>query len=257
MKALARFEAFIENLIEGPFAHLQGGRIQPVQIAKIIERDMEANQAIGPGKTYVPNHFLVLLSPDDHGNLSPVAPALSRELAAYAVELATEHGWSTLGPIEVLISADEQVHRGTVRVVSSTTNEGAAAERLPQPAVDRTSAIDSRALAAALAMEPARAELVALAGQAVAPFALHEGTVTVGRSLDNDLVLDDPSVSRHHAEIRRQNGGYTLVDLESTNGSRVNGRSVATASLSDGDRVVFGGVELLFRLLPREGQRNG
>ena len=69
----------------------------------------------------------------------------------------------------------------------------------------------------------------------------------IGRAPDNDLVLDDLLVSRHHAELRkRADGGYEIADLGSQNGTFVNGRRIATQPLTDSDTVGIG--HSLFRL---------
>ena len=65
--------------------------------------------------------------------------------------------------------------------------------------------------------------------------------LTIGRASDCDLMLADPSVSRHHAELRRQDEGWLLVDLGSTNGTRLNGWRIAgPVPVRPGDRVSFG-----------------
>jgi pSer/pThr/pTyr-binding forkhead associated (FHA) protein len=61
-------------------------------------------------------------------------------------------------------------------------------------------------------------------------------------------VIDDPNVSRRHAEVRREDGRYVIADLGSTNGVELNGRRVQTATLSHGDRLVLGKTELFFEL---------
>ena len=71
--------------------------------------------------------------------------------------------------------------------------------------------------------------------------------LAIGRDPQNDITLDDRRVSRKHAEIRLRLGRYTLYDLQSTNGTYVNGRRVAEVVLADGDRLSIGGVELQFR----------
>ncbi|MCL4466324.1 MAG: DUF3662 and FHA domain-containing protein [Chloroflexi bacterium] len=249
MRALERFEAFIESLLETPFAGMQGGSLQPVQIANLILREMEGRQAIGPGRVYVPNRFSVVLSPQDHGNLTAAVPALSQVLATYAADTAAERGWSLMGAVEVEMATDPALHRGRVRVRGQTVaTEGKSGEGV----VQHTQALDGQALAAALAAEAPPAQLLMLDGSHRPPVSLSNDVITIGRALDNGLVLEDPSVSRHHAEIRRQEGGYVLVDLESSNGSAVNGRSTPSSRLRDGDRLRLGGVELLFRIVGKE-----
>ncbi len=73
------------------------------------------------------------------------------------------------------------------------------------------------------------------------------GEITVGRGVGNDLVLDDPSMSRKHSKLRRLGGGrLEAEDLQSANGTYVNGRKITTAQLGPGDTLRFG--EVMFRL---------
>jgi pSer/pThr/pTyr-binding forkhead associated (FHA) protein len=68
----------------------------------------------------------------------------------------------------------------------------------------------------------------------------------VGRDPGNDIVLDDPRVSRHHLELTRAGDGWWLVrDLGSWNGTYLNGRRIDIASAADGDRLHLGGADLL------------
>jgi pSer/pThr/pTyr-binding forkhead associated (FHA) protein len=72
--------------------------------------------------------------------------------------------------------------------------------------------------------------------------------VVLGRSRDCDVVVDDANVSRHHAELRHEGGGWQIVDLGSTNGIRVNRRRVDQARLRHGDRITLGLTDLDFEL---------
>lgn len=83
-------------------------------------------------------------------------------------------------------------------------------------------------------------------GGAVTSFELAEAVITIGRGPDNVVHLEDPSVSGRHAQISVTGDVYELRDLDSTNGTRVNGTSVTTATLQPGDRLKFGKVEACF-----------
>jgi pSer/pThr/pTyr-binding forkhead associated (FHA) protein len=72
--------------------------------------------------------------------------------------------------------------------------------------------------------------------------------VVVGRSREADIVLQDPNVSRRHAELRREDGGWQIVDLGSTNGIKVHGRRVSDQPLRPGDQVTIGVTDLTFEL---------
>ena len=82
-------------------------------------------------------------------------------------------------------------------------------------------------------------------------YALDQRVVLIGRSQDCDIQLNDPNVSRRHAEIRQEETSYSIVDLGSTNGLEVNGKRVRQAKLEDGDLIVIGSTEAVFeRELP-------
>jgi predicted component of type VI protein secretion system len=75
---------------------------------------------------------------------------------------------------------------------------------------------------------------------------LVEDLITIGRSPDNMIVINDPSVSTRHARLQRAGDTYRLKDLDSTNGTRVNGISVAEAALRFDDRIRFGAAEVRY-----------
>ena len=78
-------------------------------------------------------------------------------------------------------------------------------------------------------------------------YVLDGPTAVLGRSRESDCVLNDPNVSRRHAELRRgTTGDWQIVDLGSTNGVKVNGRRVDASRLSPGDDVVLGTVRFVF-----------
>ncbi|MGE5278139.1 MAG: adenylate/guanylate cyclase domain-containing protein [Acidobacteriota bacterium] len=80
-------------------------------------------------------------------------------------------------------------------------------------------------------------------------FNLANEQATIGRATDNDIVLNDFSVSRRHAYLRRENGVWVLRDNHSTNGVRINDRPVPECSVADGDEVTIGTFRLVFREL--------
>jgi pSer/pThr/pTyr-binding forkhead associated (FHA) protein len=81
-----------------------------------------------------------------------------------------------------------------------------------------------------------------------AEYSLERGRLLIGRSRDCDIRLTDPNVSRRHSEVRKDGAGYVVVDLDSTNGTEVNGRRAKRARLEDGDVIVLGSTELVFEL---------
>ncbi|MGF1452034.1 MAG: FHA domain-containing protein [Opitutales bacterium] len=85
-------------------------------------------------------------------------------------------------------------------------------------------------------------------------FPLNENRITIGRSADNVAQLDNEKVSKHHAVLFQDSGNWIIRDLDSANGTRVNGESIDVAKLNDGDKISIGPVELNFELQVRDGE---
>jgi len=77
-------------------------------------------------------------------------------------------------------------------------------------------------------------------------FPLNKTPLKIGRKSDNDIILQNPHVSRHHAEIRFQDGEFHIIDLQSTVGTSVNGLRIMDTTLESGDVISVGGVPLIF-----------
>ena len=87
------------------------------------------------------------------------------------------------------------------------------------------------------------------------PHELTETITTIGRAPENTMQLEDPSVSGRHARLEQVGEDYQLTDLESTNGTRVNGELVTTVTLRVGDRIRFGKVEACYQCeVPEQAQ---
>jgi pSer/pThr/pTyr-binding forkhead associated (FHA) protein len=79
---------------------------------------------------------------------------------------------------------------------------------------------------------------------------LDKRRVVIGRSKDCDIQVADSNVSRRHAEVRQEGAAHWLIDLDSTNGTEVNGRRLKRAKLRPGDTITVGATELVFRREP-------
>jgi hypothetical protein len=211
------FERRLERLVEGAFARAFKSGLRPVELGRRLVREMDDNRSVGVrGGTLVPNSFTVALSASDLEQFEGVQDSLERELADAAREHARDEGYSFMGPVEVELAVDDRLRTGgfhiTGRMVEGEGGSGAGSIVLPTG--DR--------------------------------FTLTESIITIGRHPDSNLVLADPNVSRNHAEIRPQGDRYVIVDLGSTNGSRVNGVRVDTQLLEDGDELTFGNTRMRF-----------
>ncbi len=240
MNALARFEEFVENMVEGSLTQLMHSPVQPAEIAKRLERAMELGQRAAVKKILVPTHYIVLLNPDDFGALAPARGALEREMARFIVERAKERSFSLLTRPRVLLQAKETVRRRRVEV---------EAQLIDTEQEDQTAELDwTPALATPQASEKtsrACLHFLDIAGQEC-QVRLDRQQVTLGRARDNDVILDDPHVSRYHARIVMRYSQFVLQDLGSTHGTLVNGQPTQESVLRSGDVLSLGGVELVY-----------
>jgi pSer/pThr/pTyr-binding forkhead associated (FHA) protein/uncharacterized RDD family membrane protein YckC len=90
------------------------------------------------------------------------------------------------------------------------------------------------------------AKLLVQESSGVREFELVDNEIQVGRELDNALRLADPSISRHHALLRKTEAGYEILDQGSSNGVLLNGAKVQSSPLQDGDRITLGQIQMTF-----------
>lgn len=213
---LQQFERRLERLVEGVFAKAFRSGLQPVELGRRLTREMDARRAVGVRGVIAPNAFTFALAPADLERFQSFSDAMVRELADAAREHARTEGYVFVGPVEVTLEADESVTAGTFLVAGEVREApgGGVVGSLVLP-------------------DGAR---VAITDEAVA----------IGRLSDCDVPVTDESVSRRHAEVRRQGNDIVVVDLGSTNGTKVNGVGVRQRRLTDGDEIIVGSTRLRF-----------
>lgn len=233
MGVLQRFERRIEDMINRPFARAFKAEVQPVEIASALQRECDDRAAIVTrGRTMVPNSFTVVLGEHDHERLSVYSDALRAELAAMVREHAEDQHYTFLGPVSVTFETDSDLDTGRFRVRSQAARSGTGDGTVSaQPSEGRSR----------------RATGVPWLELGSTTYPLAAPVTRIGRGPDNDLRIDDPGISRHHAEVRQQGGDVTIVDLGSTNGVLVGGQQVEHARLTDGTPIVLGSTTLTFR----------
>jgi len=246
MGVLQRFERRLEGMVEGAFARAFKSELQPVEVASAIQREMDDRAAIvAAGRTLVPNDFVVEVAETDAGRLNVYAESLGVELANLARDYAREQGYSFVGPVRMRFEGVPDLTTGTFRirsgVIRGSTVEGG---EVRQPASDLP-----RVPPGQFPGHPRL--LVSTAGnqgpQGERTYDLQTPVTLLGRGTDCDLRLVDAGVSRHHAELRVEDGQVVLVDLGSTNGTFVNGQPVRRFVLTDGTHVTLGRTTLIFR----------
>ena len=131
MGVLQRFERRLEGLVGTAFARLFKGQVEPVEVAKALQREAELKRSIiGQDRVLVPNRYVVELGPSDHERLAPWEGQLTNTLAEMVQESIDEEGWSAFGDIEVRLARNEDLRTGMF-TVSSSVDPNAGPRRRP------------------------------------------------------------------------------------------------------------------------------
>jgi hypothetical protein len=253
MSMLRNLEAKLGGLVEGAFGRAFRTSVQPVELAHKLAKEMEDNQMVSVSRVYVPNHYRVYLSPQDREQFASYEPALRKELSDYLLEHARQESFALSTRPQVEFHTDERLDLGEfgiqAQLLAAPGEEEAKGAEAPAPSAgDFGHTMVYSPSQDARRIEPVddrrRALLVGEGRRSV----LSGSRVVLGRSREADIVLQDPNVSRRHAELRREDDGWQIVDLGSTNGIKVNGRRVDSQPLRQGDQITIGVTDLTFEL---------
>ena len=275
MGVLQRFERRLEGLVNGAFAKAFKSEVQPVEIASALQRECDDRAAVvSRGRTMVPNDFTVELGDHDYDRLTTYAAALSAELADLVQEHGRDQRYMFVGPVEVKFERAPDLATGMFRIRSQAL---AGVVQMPGPGMGYPDQGgypppygEPPGMGGGYPPPPAPMQMPqapqypAPGGYppppAPAPHAgpafwveingvrhpLNRPVTSMGRGTDVDLRVDDPSVSRRHAEIRT--GMPSVIsDLGSTNGIVVDDQHVRQAQLRDGSVIHLGNTTIVFR----------
>ncbi len=232
---ISKFEALAEQLVEGTFGHMFGKRLHPLEVAIALARATEDAQVTNVrGERLAPNMYWVYLNPEDYEALQAEHPTLPQDLACSVAQLIAQTGLlMPLAPI-VKVHYSDKIPRRRV---------SAAARYIP-PEKEPTGVTAQMDLTRPGAnVLPVRSFVVLYGARTVS---LTKPVVNVGRSFDNDIVIDDPRVSRRHAQFRQRAGRYMIYDLGSSGGTLVNGTRVSEHLLAAGDVIGLAGLEIVY-----------
>jgi hypothetical protein len=253
MSVLRNLEAKLTDLVEGTFGRVFKSEVRPVELARKLAREMDEHKTVSVSRTYVPNEYVVYLSPDDRSRLEGVEESLIDELSAYLLEHARTERLALPSRPQIEFKTDDRLSLGEFGIQARLVRPSENPERPePEQAGHGNTMIYSTAgrlrepVEQVQGVRPTRALLLAEGRRHVIP----PGGALVGRSRDCDVVLSDANVSRRHAEVLPAAAGtWTIADLGSTNGVVVNGRKIqGAAQLQSGDRIALGTAEITFVL---------
>src|SRR4029077_13218070 len=228
MSVLRSIESKIAGLVEGTFSRAFRPEVRPVEIARKLAREMEEHRTFSFSRTYVPNEYRVYLSPRDRERFAEYEEALSGELAGYLLEHARREQLALMSRPVVEFETDDRLRLGEFGIQTRVVTPEHEDEQEHERAADesgRTTIYSTAGRVAEPLEERARVrQQTALLVTGGKRLVVGPTGATLGCTRQCDVMLDDPNVSRTHAEIRPRGGSWVLSDLGSTNGSRLNGR---------------------------------
>ncbi len=232
-KRLHRLERQLEDLFEGSLSRLLGTPISPERIAGEFARAMiDAMRSDDQGKTFAPDQFVLTIHPDEGDTLFKLGPELREDLIYAILEAARDREFHVAYKPNITIAFDPRLPEHDIRVIAWHTERP----------LDFTHAMSHEAKTESEIL-PEGAFLV-IGGDR--HFILDCPVINIGRRLDNQIILDNPRISRTHAQIRVRDGRFVLFDLGSTVGTKVNNRRVNQHILMPGDVIRFADVEMVY-----------
>jgi pSer/pThr/pTyr-binding forkhead associated (FHA) protein len=230
----------MERLVEGTVGGVFRQTLQPAEIGKKLQKAMTGSKRVSVGTTIVPNEFVVKLHPKDFAQFADYSTALSRQMESYLAQVAGENRYTVVDRIRVNIREDESARRRSPEITATIKDS----RGIREPATTRPAEPADRTAAFVVAREQAPSQtfqLSVISGAAQGTtFRIPNGSSTLGRSSDNAFVIDAPDVSRKHAKFEFSSGRLRVYDLNSTNGTRVNGEAVRISDLEHGDELTLG-----------------
>ncbi len=216
MRLVRGIERRLEQVVEGVAGRVFRGSLHPVEMAARLVREADLATTGGPVGPIAPNAYALHLNPNDIAQISQ-PDRLNRELEATIEATASERGWRLDGPARVWLESSEDVKAGrlTVRPATETGTRRAWAELVSNN--------DS--------------------------FPIRVNRAVVGRAEECDVRVPVASVSRRHCLAWQEAGEMWVADLNSANGTYVNGvNAVQPVAVFSGDTIVLGATPFTFEV---------
>jgi hypothetical protein len=230
---LKELEARLQYLIEVDLVNaLPGRKMEGVVVQKLAAAIQRDALPINDGHMAAPDVYTLMMHPESAAKWQD--PKLLSILLHSITTVAQEAGLQfTIAPT-IAISTDEKIPPNDARVVASHRIESMSETNASPLQTGNLDGVDKI---------PENAFLIV---EGVKMYPLTQPVINIGRRLDNHLVIDDPRVSRNHAQLRAIKGRYVLFDLNSTGGTFVNGQRTSQSVLYAGDVISLAGVALIF-----------
>jgi len=230
---LKELETRLQSLVEVDLIKaLPGRKVEDVIFQKLASAIQVNTVPMADGSIAAPNVFTLVTHPSNSARWQD--QQLLTILLHSITTVAQEAGFRfTISPT-ITVSSDEKININDAEIVAS--------HRIESMAETNATPLDTGSLDN-VGKLPENAFLIV---EGVKVFPLNLPVVNIGRRLDNQLIIDDPRVSRNHAQLRAIKGRYVVFDLNSTGGTFVNGQRASQSVLYPGDVISLAGVALIF-----------
>jgi hypothetical protein len=253
MGIIQSFERRLQGAVGNTFARLFGGSVHPAEVITALQEEATARLTHEGGRVIAPNHFRVRLGPTDRRGIGDDDARVAAALSDTIREYLDDQGWYVFGDIEVDLEESPSLHTGQFRVSSAVDPDAGSDVSFTGEPVDEpyppdrepgyTDGNDRRRGSAA---EPETVALLRTDDGSGRSYRLQPGSNIVGRGQDASFRLPDTSVSRRHFDVYFDGRIAVVHDLGSTNGTAVNGATVQTWQLADGDVIHVGHSTITF-----------
>jgi FhaA, N-terminal domain/FHA domain len=250
MSVLRNLESKLAGLVEGTFSRAFKSEVRPVEIARKLAREMDEHTVQSLSRVYAPNEYAVWLSPQDRAQFEGYEDELARELSGYLLEHARRERIDLVTQPQITFKTDERLRLGEFGIQARLVRPPAHEEEHPSQGDEGHTMVYSVSDRVSEPLrEPDHRRGTARLRAEGRTIVVGPAGAVLGRSRDADVVLDDPNVSRHHAEVRPSGGSWIVNDLGSTNGIKLNGRRIrGPESLKPGDEIELGTSRVTFDL---------
>lgn len=252
MNRLDKFEHFFERIMEESVGRIFRSPIQPAEVGRRLERAMESKQVVSVDGIIVPNDYNVEMNPQDMVIFADFVPALCRQMEDWLSDLASTRGYEFIDHVRVQIRGDEDVNRRQIFVESEIRE----LPNFSQAAQDEVQKTEVMRVVQSTGNIPPKLLRFVEGPETGSTIIVRRPSLSMGRALDNDIVLESAEVSRHHGRLEYRGTGFYIVDLGSTNGTLINGQPAGEAELAHGDRITMGNITLEFLPYTASGEFN-
>lgn len=249
VKIAHKIENFIAKRFEGFFAKKFPVKLQPVEIAKMLDHEVENKKIVGITHVYIPNVFKIYVSKADYDNMQPHVQFIVSELTNYLLKKSNEKGYTVTDDIEMEFLAEEKLELGCFEIKSDFS------QPIDSPVEAEFDEADT------LVFKKAKTEPIQKTHDTCTAIirviegldqgkqlVINHKRVNLGRRETNEFTLSDFNSSRLHAYIVTENGEHVIYDAKSLNGTYVNNGRVIRKRLNNLDKIKIGNTVILYEV---------